>query len=215
MLGAVSLVVSVVALIVAGFSVYVVSLRHANIVVDVTAAEISHVRLAGAVPEVALLTGTVLVSNDGARGGLVDRVRMTKLDDHVELWGVPEPIDVPSSLFPVVLQANEVQTFRWTYQLQTTGDLTGEEGMERVVARIERLSAIRLVVDWSYHRSAGLPFAARWLPDRLRRGRRLVEEQLEHAIDSRGYRASVGRALREVRRPDMADRVAPLSSADA
>jgi hypothetical protein len=213
-LGAASLVVSVVALVVAGFSVYVVSLRHANIVVDITAAEISHVRLAGAVPELAFLTGTLLVSNDGARGGLVARVQIAKLDDHVGLWAAPHPIDVPWSLFPVVLQANEVQTFRWVYQLQTMGDLTGDDGMERVVRRIERLSAITLVVEWSYHRSAGLPFATRWLPDRLRRTRKLVEEQLEYAIDSRGYRSDVGRALREVNQPDMADRVAPSISAE-
>jgi hypothetical protein len=208
-LGAVSLVVSVVALVVAAFSVYIAALRHANIVIDVTAAAISHVAMAGAVPEVAFLTGTLLVSNDGARGGLVDRVQIPRLDDHVGLWGALQPVDVPWPRFPIALQANEVQTFRWVYQMQATGDLTGEEGMERVVERIERLSTITLGVEWSYHRSSGLPFAAPWLPDRLRRGRRLVEEQLDHAIDPREYRANVARALREVHRPDMAVRVEP------
>jgi hypothetical protein len=69
-LGAASLIVAAVALLVALFSLYVVSLRHANVMVDVTRATVDHSSSRGPFPMSAGLGMTLLVSNDGARAGV-------------------------------------------------------------------------------------------------------------------------------------------------
>jgi hypothetical protein len=218
-LGLASLAVSVVALILAAGSVYVVSLRHANVVVDVTSAHLLHSAAAGAIPNTAALTVTLLLSNDGARAALIESVQVSRaLETDVDLFGPLVAVITPRP-FPVVIQANEAHSLDWAFSasLEGThpfsaaigGDDVGEAALEEIVSKVERLGEISFLVDWLYHRSTGLPFSAAWLPHWLRTGRRRVTGQLRRRLDPAEYRTSLAVWWRTVNRPELAKRVEP------
>jgi hypothetical protein len=204
-----SLVLSLAALLVAGFSVYAVSLRHANIEVYVTKAEIASSGMTGHVPSSSVLLLTLLASNDGARSGLLEAIRVPEVKANVDLWGIPLGTGtLGPEPFPMVLQANEAHSFAWSFAMVTEVS-EDAAAFEEFVSRVERLTSVEVVVQWWYHRSSGLPFAATVLPEWLRRGRRRESRELTEPIDAFRYRAGLARVWRDQGRAELADRVEP------
>lgn len=157
-LAAVSLVLSAAALAVAGFSIYIVSLRHANIEVDATSAEVRHSSATGHLPTASALAVTLLASNDGARAALLESIRIVAIEPNVDIWGFLQGTGTPGSMpFPTVLQANEARSYSWVFGManQTSEDPVA---FEQFVSNVERLTSIEIAIEWSYHRSSGLPF---------------------------------------------------------
>jgi hypothetical protein len=209
MLSLASLVLSLAALIVAVLSVYVVSLRHANIEVDVARVEINHSSRTGHVPTGSVLQITLLASNDGARAGLLEAIRVheVRTKPNVAVWGPPQGTGMyGASQLPVVLQANEARSFAWSFPLPNyVAELP--EVFEEFVSNVERLASAEVGVQWWYHRSSGLPFPTSSLPVWLRRGRRREMRRLVAAIDVDRYRASLAATWRDCERPDLAKRM--------
>lgn len=208
MLAASSLLISLAALAVAAFSVYTVSLRHANIEVDVTMANVSHSASSGGVPTTSTLTFTLMASNDGARAGLIGEIGIADIRPNVPLWARVEPPVITPRASLVMLQANEAQEFQGHCNLP---NLISDDpvSLEEFVSRLERLEVIEVIVEWSYDRSAGLPFAAARLPPMLRRRREHVERTCSANADVHRYRSLMEQEFRYNGKDDMADRVAP------
>jgi hypothetical protein len=117
-------------------------------------------------------------------------------------------------------QANEARSLDWAFfsaslvgthpfSAAIGGEDLGEAALEEIVSKVEQLGEISFLVDWSYHRSTGLPFVAAWLPHWLRTGRRRVTGQLRYRLNPAEYRMSLAAWWRTVSRPELAKRVEP------
>jgi hypothetical protein len=197
----VSLAVAGVALIVSFASLYLASLRRADIDCDLVTqgSRLGDGGFMNEHPDEKALTVCVFMSNSGAHGAVVEGVALggfRYIGTEPALWqGIGPPHEVfptanpygPQRPFPIVLEAGEGETMFLRAALVAYPARGGGADFARAVAGLE---AVELTVTWTFTRSA-TPLS------KATRRRRTERREQKVRLDGSDFRESARRFWRE------------------
>jgi hypothetical protein len=178
----VALVTSLAALIVSSAALYLTSLRGADIEVDHIPRdnELEAGTFSGADPQSHAIRLAVSISNTGARGGLLEKIRV----DHLKWLGRSDafwtgiwrtvPIKATAGLeLPIAFEAGDVEAVTLHVDLQPAGG-----SIEEQAARLAGMDRLGVTIHWTF----------------VRRGWRGTREHVDRSesieVDASGYRAA-------------------------
>jgi hypothetical protein len=199
----VALVVSLVALIISFISLYLTTLRPAQIEVD-HVPHVDELQVPGTAAELpsgpTRLQLIVFISNEGAHGGLLKELHVTDftyLGADPPLWISVLRADLYTGGFevallkmPLELEAGDAKTVFVKAELQPAGGYS-EGDATQLAEQLRGLTAIRVSVQWTFVRTAGL-LSWRFLPGRIRRPRRkTIRRSIPVEIDGSRYRSQL------------------------
>jgi hypothetical protein len=195
----VAVFLSLAALVVSLAALYLTVLRPAEIEVDHVSSsrELFGPTFAGPNPVGELLAVTIFISNTGARGGLLEQVRLGDLEwlgqgepywDSVEDTRVLDDRSVDLTM-PLVLEAGDVVAARLEAVLHQAG--FGVEDKAKRVGGMDRMDRIAVTIRWAEFRTRGLLPQGHLAPSVLRRKRERNEHSTRIEIDASPIRLGI------------------------
>lgn len=187
----VALFVAFAAFVVSVASLYLTSLRPAEIEVDYvpTAGELEGGGFNGPFPQPTDLVLALVVSNAGAHGGLLQELYLDDFSyagDEPAYWlgvaqGAPYAQRTTGGIhLPIALEAGDVETLFLHAQLQPAGGYSADDPTP-LARQLRGLTSIRLRIRWTVVRTAGL----------VRRRRETTRQWRAIEIDCSTYRQTV------------------------
>jgi hypothetical protein len=198
MIEATALVIALAALVFSVISFYMASLSPAEIEIDHIPRgedELPSGAFSGPHPQSNELILAAFISNVGARGGLLDDVRVTALEwlgggesfwidvESTALFREPRRDALVAIKLPLAFEAGDVNAaFLMAYLQQAP---LGPEDQAR---RIGTMTSVAVTIRWAFFRTSGLPVRWRIVPDRFKRSRERVERSTRVEVDVFAYR---------------------------
>jgi hypothetical protein len=192
MLELAAVLLSLAALVVSYAALYLTSLSPAEIEVDHVrrAGDLASDSFSGPHPRSHELRLAVFISNTGARGGLLEEIRVADF----EWLGDGDPYWVRFSRShltqahravetPTALEAGDVETAVLFAELQPAGG-----SVEDQAAQLSGMTSIAVTIHWTFVRTRGLPVRWRLVPERFKRVREHVQRSARVEVDATEYR---------------------------
>ena len=190
MLELVALLVSLGAFLISCAALYLTTLKPAEIDIDHFDTKLISGTFIGPSPGSHDMELAVLISNTGARGGLLHELWVADLEwlgAGEAFWRTVERVELlPTKIkLPLPLEAGDVESALVVVTLLPAG-----VGPEEQAVRIAAMTEITVTIYWAFFRLGGLlPARWRFVPVRVRRKRERVERSLRLQIDASTYRS--------------------------